>query len=102
MEILGDWRALVEALMDDASCEMRGAAATTNLAFLLCESLARACAAAAGPKAGTARAKSTAAAAAAARQDATLALLKPLPRLLRKFQTESATVGRPQLHFPRP
>eukprot|EP00884_Botryococcus_braunii_P004076 jgi/Botrbrau1/1366/Bobra.0063s0075.1 len=93
VEILEDWRALVEALMDDSSCEQRGAAATTNLAFLLCDSLARACTAAGGVKAGTARGKASAAAAAAARQDATLALLKPLPRLLRKFQTESATVA---------
>lgn len=102
--VLGEWKMLADALLDDGACEARGEAATTNLVLLL-SAAARAATRAAGegPSAGggpgvdgrkpaAGKAKAAAAAAAAARQDMTLALGQALPALLRKFQSDAVRV----------
>lgn len=45
VEVLHDWRAMVDALIDDQANEARGEAATTNLILLLSASVHRAVAA---------------------------------------------------------
>ncbi len=104
MKVLGEWKALADALLDDAACEARGSAATTNLVLIL-SAAARAATAAAPDDAGEApadgrkpaagRAKAAVQAAAAARQDMTLALGQALPALLRKFQSDAVRVRAP-------
>jgi hypothetical protein len=104
VKVLGEWKALADALLNDAACEARGSAATTNLVLIL-SAAARAATAAApdgAPAAGEApadgrkpaagRAKAAVQAAAAARQDMTLALGQALPALLRKFQSDAVRV----------
>lgn len=109
MEVLGEWKVLADMLLDDAACEARGEAATTNLVLTLSAAV-RAATAGAGTAASTAgavgtaadgrkpaagKAKAAAKAAADARQDMTLALGQALPTLLRKFQSDAVKARGP-------
>ena len=100
VEVLGEWKVLADALLDDGACEARGEAATTNLVLILSAAVRAATAGAAGGAAdsdghaaeGRKPAAGKAKAAAAARQGMTLALGQALPALLRKFQSDPVRV----------
>ena len=93
LKMLTDWAALTAALADDAACEARGEAGTTNVASLLASALRSA---AAPSFSASTPAPSRAKAAAAARQalaDATAVVGPALPSLFARFQADAGVTA---------
>lgn len=55
VEVLHEWKAMADALLDDAACEQRGQQATTDLVLLLQAAVQKACGSGLGLSSGGAK-----------------------------------------------